>query len=162
MADYKEKIDEWQRAARRKARELDEKYAISDLVEEGSRVAEKAAKRGAETLSSGAGKVRAEAERLTDEGEVGDAAKRLAEEALRGAKQAGKVVSEVAGGAGRKASEAINDAKTYYDRASQVYDTGAKFTRASTAATVGLIKARDWIKRIPARPRWFLFRLFWA
>ena len=41
MGDYKEKIDEWQRAARRKARELDEKYAISDLVEEGSRVAER-------------------------------------------------------------------------------------------------------------------------
>jgi hypothetical protein len=39
MADYKEKIEEWQRAARRKARELDEKFAISELVEEGSRVA---------------------------------------------------------------------------------------------------------------------------
>ena len=34
MADYKDKLDEWQQAARRKARELDEKYAISDLVGE--------------------------------------------------------------------------------------------------------------------------------
>ena len=57
MADYKEKIDEWQQAARRKARELDEKFAISDLVGEGARVAEKAAKRGAETMASGAEKV---------------------------------------------------------------------------------------------------------
>ena len=32
MADYKEKLDEWQQTARRKARELDEKFAISDLV----------------------------------------------------------------------------------------------------------------------------------
>ena len=116
MADYKEKIDEWQRAARRKARELDEKYAISDLVEEGSRVAEQAAKRGVETLSSGAEKVRLEAEKLKDEEEVGEAAKHLAEEALRGAKHAGKVVRDMAGGAGKKAGEAINDAKTYYDR----------------------------------------------
>ena len=37
MADYKEKLDEWQQAARRKARELDEKYSISDLVGEGAR-----------------------------------------------------------------------------------------------------------------------------
>ena len=132
MADYKEKIDEWQRAARRKARELDEKYAISDLVEEGSRVAGEAAKRGAETFSNGAEKVRLEAERLTDEGEVGDTAKRLAEEALRGAEQASKVFRGVAGDAGKKAGEVIDDAKTYYDRASHIYDTGAKFTRAST------------------------------
>ena len=39
MADYKEKFDEWQQAARRKARELDEKFAISDLVGEGARAA---------------------------------------------------------------------------------------------------------------------------
>jgi hypothetical protein len=38
MADYKEKIDEWHKTVRRKARELDEKYAISDLVDEGSLV----------------------------------------------------------------------------------------------------------------------------
>ena len=41
MADYKEKLDEWQQAARRKARELDEKYSISDLVGEGARAAAK-------------------------------------------------------------------------------------------------------------------------
>lgn len=35
MADYKEKIEEWQKTVRRKARELDEKYAISDLVDQG-------------------------------------------------------------------------------------------------------------------------------
>jgi hypothetical protein len=39
MADYKDKLDEWQQAARRKARELDEKFAISDLVGEGARAA---------------------------------------------------------------------------------------------------------------------------
>ena len=43
MADYKEKFDEWQQAARGKARELDEKYAISDMVGEGARVAGEAA-----------------------------------------------------------------------------------------------------------------------
>ncbi len=32
MADYKGKIDEWQKAARRKARDFAYKYAIQDLV----------------------------------------------------------------------------------------------------------------------------------
>ncbi len=151
MADYKEKIDEWQRAARRKARELDEKYAISDLVEEGSRVAGKAAKRGVETISDGAEKIRVEAERLADDGEVGESARRFANEAVRNAKQAGKAFRGVAGNAGKKAGEVIDDAKTYYDRASRAYDTGARITRASTAASVGLLKARDWIKENPGK-----------
>ena len=159
MGDYKEKIDEWQKAARRKAREFDEKYAISDLVEEGSRAAGEAAKRGAETLASSAEKMRAEAERLTDDAEVSEAARRMADEALRGAKKAGETFRGVAGDAGKKAGEVFTDAKAYYDRASQVYDTGAKFTRASTAATVGLIKARDWIKENPGKAALVSFSL---
>ena len=38
-----------------------------------------------------------------------------------------------------------------YDRASQVYDTGAKITRASSAATAGILKAREWIKENPGK-----------
>ena len=70
MADYKEKLDELHQAARRKVRELDEKFAIKDLVEEGTRVATNAAKRGADTVTSGAERVRAEAERLADDAQV--------------------------------------------------------------------------------------------
>lgn len=151
MADYKEKIEEWQRAARRKARELDEKFAISELVEEGSRVAGETAKRGAETLAGGAKKIRAEAEKLSEDGDVGDTARRFADEALRGAHKAGDSLKNVAGDAGKKAGEVFDDAKKHYDRASQIYDTGAKFSRASAAATSGLLKARDWIKENPGK-----------
>ncbi len=148
MADYKDKIDEWQQAARRKARELDEKFAISDIVNEGARVAGEAAKRGAETMASGADRLRTEAEKLTNEDEVGDAAKRAASETVKGVKKAGEAFRDVAGDAGKKV---FDDAKTYYDRASQIYDTSAKFTRASTAATTGLLKAKDWIKDNPGK-----------
>ena len=148
MADYKEKLDEWQQTARRKARELDEKFSISDMVGEGARVAGEAAKRSAETMASSAERLRAEAERLTDEDEVGDAAKRAASETVKNVKRAGKAVREVAGDTGKKV---FDDARTYYDRASHIYDTGARFTRASTAATTGLIKARDWIKENPGK-----------
>ena len=151
MADYKEKIEEWQRAAKRKARELDEKFAISELVEEGSRVAGETAKRGAETLASGAQKLRVEAEKLSEDGDVGDTARRVADEARRGAQKAGESLRNVAGDAGKKAGEVFDDAKKHYDRASQMYDTGAKFTRASAAASSGLLKARDWIKANPGK-----------
>jgi len=151
MSDYKDKIDEWQQAARRKARELDEKFAITDLVGESARVAGEAAKRGAETMANSAERLRVEAEKLTNEEEVGDAAKRAATGTVKGVKKAGEVFRDVAGDAGKKAGEVFDDAKNYYDRASHIYDTGAKFTRASTAATAGLLKAKDWIKENPGK-----------
>jgi hypothetical protein len=163
MADYKEKIDEWQKTMRRKARELDEKYAISDLVDEGSRAAGEAAKRGADTITSGAEKLRSEAERLAAEGDVSDTARRAADEAVRGAEKAGRVIRKAAGDAGKKAGkkagEVLDDAKTYYDRASQLYDTSGKVTRASTAATTGVLKARDWIKENPGKAALVSFSL---
>jgi hypothetical protein len=137
MADYKERLEEWQQAARRKARELDEKYSISDMVGE-------AAKRGAESVANGAERLRAEAERLTDDEDVSETARRAASHV----KKAGEAVRNVAGDTGKKV---FDDARTYYDRASQFYDTGARFTRASTAATAGALKARDWIKANPGK-----------
>jgi hypothetical protein len=137
MADYKERLDEWQQAARRKARELDEKYSISDIVGE-------AAKRGADTVANGAERLRAEAERLTDDDDVSETARRAASHV----KKAGKAVRDVAGDTGKKV---FDDARTYYDRASQIYDASARFTRASTAATAGALKARDWIKANPGK-----------
>ena len=163
MADYKETLDEWQKTVRRKARELDEKYSIKDLVDEGTRVAGEAAKRGAQTFTNGAEKLRAEAERLAEDGDIADAARRTAGEAARGAKKAGEIIRDAAGDAGKKAgkkaSEVIDDAKTYYDRASQFYDMGAKVTRASTAASAGVLKAREWIKENPGKAALVSFSL---
>ncbi|MGH9933079.1 MAG: hypothetical protein ACREA9_28175 [Pyrinomonadaceae bacterium] len=163
MSDYKEKIDEWQKTVRRKARELDEKFALSDLVDEGSRVAGEAAKRGADTIVSGAEKLRAEAERLAGDGDLGNTARRAAAEAVSGAEKAGKIIQDVAGDVGKQASktagEVFDDAKTYYDRASHFYETSAKVTRASTAATAGILKAREWIKENPGKAALVSFSL---
>jgi hypothetical protein len=151
MADYKDTIDEWQKTVRRKARELDQKYSISDRVDEGARVAGEAAKRGAHSVTAGAEKLRVEAERMAEEGQVGDSARRAADEAMKGAKKAGEVIRDVAGEAGKKAEAVIDDAKGYYANASQVYNTGAKISRVSTAATAGIVKAREWIKENPGK-----------
>jgi len=148
MADYKDKFEEWQQAARRKARELDEKYSISDRVGERARAAGEAARRGAESVAGSAERLRAEAERLTEDEEVSEAARRAANETVKNVKRAGKAVRDVAGDTGKRV---FDDAKTYYDRASHFYDTGARLTRASTAATTGLFKARDWIRENPGK-----------
>ena len=147
MADYKEKFDELHRAARRKARDLDQKFAIKERVEEGARVAGAAARRGAETVMDGAERLRAEAERMSEEPQVREATDR----ASREARKAGEALRDLAGGAGKKAGEVFEDAKAYYEQASQVYDTGAKLTRASSAATAGVLKAKDWIKQNPGK-----------
>src|SRR5215212_11720971 len=102
MADYRDKLDEWQQAARRKARELDEKYSISDLVGEGAKAAGEAARRGADSVAGGAERLRDEAERLTDEEEVGETARRAASETVKNVKRAGKAVRDVAGDTGKR------------------------------------------------------------
>lgn len=159
MADYKDKLDEWQRAARRKARELDEKYGIKDRVEEGARVAQDAARRSAETINSGAERARVEAERLSEEFDVKEHARRAADEAARRAREAGEAFRSVAGTAGEKAGEVFEGAKGYYERASQFAGAGVKFTRASTAATSGLLKAGNWIKKNPGKAALVTFSL---
>ncbi len=151
MADYKEKIEEWQKTVRRKARELDEKFAIKDLVDQGSRAAGEAARRGASTIKTSAEKLRGEAERLAEEGDVGETARRAAGEAMRGAEAAGRIIQDAAGDMGKQAGEVFDEARTYYDRASQFYDAGAKVTRASSAATAGILKAKEWVKENPGK-----------
>ena len=159
MSDYKDKLEEWQRAARRKARELDEKYDIKGRVEDSARVAQEAAKRGAETFASGAERARAEAERLDEEYEVRERARRAAEEAARRAREAGEAFRSAAGSAGDKAGEVFDGAKNYYERASQVYDVGARLTRASAATTAGLFKAGGWVRENPGKAALVTFSL---
>jgi hypothetical protein len=147
MSDYKEKLEELHRAARRKAQDLDEKYAIKDIVEQGARRATDAARRGAETVASGAERLRAEAERLSDDDQMKETTDRAAKEA----RKAGEVIRSAAGTAGKKAEQVYEDAKTYYEQASKVYNTSARLTRASTAATAGAVKAKEWIKANPGK-----------
>ena len=82
---------------------------------------------------------------------------------MRSAEKAGKIIQDAAGDvgkqAGKTAGEVFDDAKTYYDRASHFYDTSAKVTRASTAATAGILKAREWIKENPGKAALVSFSL---
>jgi hypothetical protein len=159
MSDYKDKLDEWQRAARRKARELDEKYGIKDRIEDAAGVAQDAARRGAETFASGAERARTEAERFSDEFEVKERARHVAEEAGRRAREAGETFKAAAGTAGEKAEEVIDAAKKYYERGAQFFDMSARVGRAGAAATTGAFKAGGWIRENPGKAALTTFSL---
>ena len=76
MADYKEKLDDLHRAAKRKAKELDDKLGVSGIVEDTARVAGDAARRGAKTVANGAEHLRAEAEKIADDPNLRENARR--------------------------------------------------------------------------------------
>src|SRR2546428_7328192 len=151
MADYKEKLDDLHRAARRKARELDEKLNVSGIVEDTARVAGDAARRGAQKIASGAEQLRAEAGRIADDPELRENARRAANEAKRRAKDAGKTIRDAAGPAGKKAEKAFDDAVGYATTATKFAGKGMRATRAGAAATAGVLKAKDWVKQNPGK-----------
>ena len=162
MADYKEKLDDLHRAAKRKARELDEKLGVKGIVEDGARMAGAAARRGAQTITNGAEHLRAEAGRLADETNLRDTAGRAADEAKRRAKDAGnivrdaagdagKIIRDAAGPAGKKAEKVFDDAVGYAATATRMAGKGVHATRASAAATAGIMKAKDWVKENPGK-----------
>ena len=158
MGDYKEKIDDLQRAAKRKARELDEKLGVSGMVEDTARVAGDAARRGAKTIAEGAGQLRAEAERIADDPQVrraADEAKRHAKDAGRtirdAASDAGKVIRDNTGPVGKTAGKAFDDAVNYATTATKMAGTGLRATKASAAASAGILKAKDWVKENPGK-----------
>jgi ElaB/YqjD/DUF883 family membrane-anchored ribosome-binding protein len=162
MADYKEKLDDLHRAAKRKAHELDEKLGVSGMVEDTARAAGDAARRGARTISDRAEQLRAEAGRIADDPKVRDTARRTAEEAKRRTKgagqsirevagDAGKIIRDTAGPAGKKAEKAFDDAVSYATTATKVAGTGLRVTKASAAASAGILKAKDWVKANPGK-----------
>jgi ElaB/YqjD/DUF883 family membrane-anchored ribosome-binding protein len=151
MTDYKEKLDDLQRAAKRKARELDEKYGVTGMVEDTTRVAGDAARRGAKSIAHGAGQLRSEAERIAADPQVRETARRAADEAKRRAKDAGKVIRDAAGPAGQKAEKVFDDAVSYATTATKVAGKGLRASKASAAATAGILKAKDWVKENPGK-----------
>ncbi|MDX6530099.1 MAG: hypothetical protein QOH41_2389 [Blastocatellia bacterium] len=151
MTDYKEKFDDLHRAARRKARELDEKLNVTGMVEDTARVAGDAARRGAHTIANGAEQLRAEAGRFADENNLRETAGKVVDEGKRRAKDAGKIIRNAAGLAGKKAEKVFDEAIDYATTATKFAGQGVRVTRATAAATAGILKAKDWVKENPGK-----------
>src|SRR2546423_351829 len=99
MADYRDRLDEWREAARRKARELDEKYQIRERVEEGARAAGEAARRSADAVKGGAERARDGAERLGEDFDLDEHAQGVRERAQEAREHATRAAGEAARGA---------------------------------------------------------------
>lgn len=173
MSDYKDKFEEWQRAAKQKVRDLDEKLNLKERVEEGTRLAQdavkgsakfaqeaakegaklaqEAASLGADVVADGADRLKTEAGNLQDETAVRERARAAAEEAARKAKEAAELFRELAGNAGERAGEVFEGAKKTYTTASEVFDVGARLTKASAYATKGVFNAFNWVKANPGK-----------
>src|SRR5216684_5376466 len=151
MTDYKEKLDDLHRAARRKARELDEKLNVTGRVEDTARVAGDAARRGAQTIAEGAEHLRAEAAAFADDNNLRETAGKAVDEAKRRAKDAGKIIRDAAGPAGKKAEKVFDEAVDYAATATKLAGKGVRATRATAAATAGLMKAKEWVKENPGK-----------
>jgi hypothetical protein len=156
MPDYKDRLGEWGDAAKRKARELDEKYKIKERVEEGARAAQDAAKRGASRVASEAERAREEAGRVGAEfeasgraGELRDQAKQAAGEAERAARAGVEKLRDVGQAAGKRAGDVLGGAKKHYERASKVVGTGAGVARLTSATSAGARKAYEWARANP-------------
>ncbi len=162
MSEYKDKFDDLTNAAKRKARELDEKLGVSGIVEDTARVAGDAARRSAKTIAEGAEHLRTEAGRMADDPKLRENARKAADEAKRHAKEAGKairdaatdagkIIRDAAGPAGKKAEEVFDEAASYMGSAAKMAGKGMKATRATAAATAGIVKAKDWVKENPGK-----------
>src|SRR5258706_4051131 len=97
MTDYKEKFDDLHRAAKRKAREIDEKLNVTGMVEDTARVAGDAARRSAQTIAGGAEQLRAEAGRVADVNKLRETTRKTMDEAQRRAQNAGTNIREPGG-----------------------------------------------------------------
>src|SRR3982074_731332 len=159
MTDYKEKFDDLQRATRRKARELDEKLNVTGRVEDTARVAGDAARRGAQTIAEGAEHLRAEAAAFADDNNLRETAGKAVDEAKRRATDAGKIISDAAGPAGKKAEKVFDEAVDYATTATKFAGKGVRATRATAAATAGIMKAKDWVKENPGKAAAISFSL---
>ncbi|MGI9034447.1 MAG: hypothetical protein ACR2GD_00255 [Pyrinomonadaceae bacterium] len=160
MADYKEKFEEWQRAAKEKFEEIDNQLGIKDKLEEGAKAFAGAAQKGAETLKDGAQKIKTEAEKT----QVGKQAVRAAEDTVKtasetakkawdasasmraSAEDAGEKAADAFGisiveaekivkEAGRKAGEVLNVAG---EKASEVFEDASRSFKKTGKAAAGI------------------------
>lgn len=158
------KLDELRRRAEKAARELNEKYEIKSKIEQGTRVAEDAIRKGADAASSGIGVAREEASRMNREHKitekVSENARRATESARRAAVRADQTirtsgakekVSEVATEAKEKATDFFGEARRYYENASGAAKAGVSAARLPSSVSGAVSSARTWIKENPGK-----------
>src|ERR1051325_10799985 len=164
------KLDELRRRAEEAARQLDEKFEIKTRLDQGTRAASGALRKGAEAATSTIDAAREEVTRLNREHRVTervtDTARRAADTADDLLNRSGikEKAADAASGASQKASEVADDAKQaasdLFGEARRFYDNASGAARASASAAAArlpssligtLASARRWAKKNPGK-----------
>jgi vacuolar-type H+-ATPase subunit H len=178
MADYKDKFEEWQRAAKDKFEEIDKQFGIKEKLEEGVKVARETAQKGAETLKDSVDKIKVEVEK-SDVGKqavnfaedtfktaettaktawdvsepIRDVAEDAGERATEVVKEAGKKAGEVLNVASERASEVFEEAASSFNKttktASDIFNFGSSWAKTLDSAYKGISNASAWIAENP-------------
>jgi|ERR1041384_201698 hypothetical protein len=162
------KLDELRRRAEEAARQLDEKFEIKTRLDQGTRAASGALRKGAEAATSTIDAAREEVTRLNREHRVTervtDTARRAAdtaddllnrsgikEKAADAASGASQKASEVADDAKQAASDLFGEARRFYDNASGAARASASAARLPSSLIGTLASARRWAKKNPGK-----------
>src|ERR1041384_1442643 len=162
------KLDELRRRAEEAARQLDEKFEIKTRLDQGTRAASGALRKGAEAATSTIDAAREEVTRLNREHRVTervtDTARRAAdtaddllnrsgikEKAADAASGASQKASEVADDAKQAASDLFGEARRFYDNASGAPRASASAARLPSSLIGTLASARRWAKKNPGK-----------
>jgi hypothetical protein len=162
------KLEELKRKAEDAARQLDEKYKIKTKLDQGSRAATDALRKGADATTSALDKAREASSRFNREHKITeritDTARRAAEvadEALTDSgikKKAGEVVDEagkraasVAQEAKEKAVDVFGEARKYYENATGAAKAGVSAARLPASLVNAVASARRWAKQNPSK-----------
>ena len=148
-------FDQMREAARRAAKDLDERFDLKNKAEQGINAAGEAARKAGAAINDATEATRERFDKIDDQYKVRDnvrdkAAK--AEETLReGARVAKTGAEQFSKSAEDTAREIFGAAQGYYQRAEQAYHVGASGARITEAAFSGVEKARAWVKENPGK-----------
>ena len=126
-------FDQLRDAARRAAKDLDERFDLKNKVEQGIDAANDMARKAGATINEAAGAARERFDKFEEQYKV---AENLRDKAAK---------------AEDAAREVFGAAQNYYQRAETAYNLSASGTRIVEAAIGGVEKARVWIKENPGK-----------
>lgn len=162
------KFEELKRRAQEAARDINEKYDITGKVDQGTRAATDALRKGADAVTQGFDAAREGAAKIDREHKiserVADTAKKTGDRVTDTAKKAAEKIEETIKntGAKEKVENVVNDAKStasdlfggareYYESATEAARTGVSAARLPSSVISAVTSARHWIKENPGK-----------
>ncbi|HEV8484331.1 MAG TPA: hypothetical protein VGV87_12370 [Blastocatellia bacterium] len=151
------KLDELRRRAEQTARDLDEKYKITSKLDQGTKAATDALRKGVDAASSGIDAAREEISRIDRDHKIServtDSARKVGETIDEAAQNSGakEKAAEVASDVKATASDLYGDARRFYENASGAARSSASAARLPSSVLSALSKARTWAKENPGK-----------